>query len=357
MKLQPDSYVAPADSIRAAFAGASSDDVTFLARQCLEIGAWDHALAICDALGDADAPAVTLCRAVATFVAGDGDHALAIVDDLLVRKPNHLSALVVKAQMLVRRGQRAQALPLLLEVTTRYPDYPGAQGLLATLLMPGPHYRDVLARMHERLDPATYVEIGVDTGATLALARRARVAIGIDPEEVPLQHALTPATRLFRLTSDAFFAQHSRQSLLGAARVDLGFIDGLHRFEAALRDFANLEAWSHASATLVLHDCVPLLARSAARQRATKFWVGDTWKVVRALRVYRPDLRIRTLLTPPSGLTVVRCLNPDSTLIHDRFSEIVARFMDDRWDAEPGAYMPELGCVANDEAGLADVLS
>jgi hypothetical protein len=138
--------------------------------------------------------------------------------------------------------------------------------------------------------------------------------------------------------------------------VDLGFIDGMHRFENALSDFANLESWAHADATILMHDCVPILPRSAERERATKFWVGDTWKAVFALIAYRPELRIRTLPCPPSGLVVIRRLNPGSTLLKQRFAEIVDRFRDERWTYEPGQIPTEFRAVSNDERGLLEAV-
>jgi hypothetical protein len=228
--------------------------------------------------------------------------------------------------------------------------------LLSTLLMPGPHYREVLARVHERLRPRCYLEIGVDTGATLALARHSRLAIGVDPAERPLAANLPASAQIFREESDAFF-ERTRDSVFGAQRVDLGFIDGMHRFENALRDFANLERWAHAGAAIVLHDCVPIVARTATRERRTKFWVGDTWKVVFALARFRPELKIRTILAPPSGLVVVRRLNPGSTLLTERFDAIVASLQGTEWTQEPGDFPSELGALANDDRALAEAFA
>jgi hypothetical protein len=174
----------------------------------------------------------------------------------------------------------------------------------------------------------------------------------VDPAERPLTVNLPETARIFREESDVFF-QRSRDSVFGVSRVDLGFIDGMHRFENALRDFANLERWAHAGAVIVLHDCVPIVPHTATRERKTKFWVGDTWKVVFALARFRPELRVRTILAPPSGLVVVRRLNPGSTLLSERFEAIVAALEDAEWTHEPGDFPAELGAVTNDDRGLA----
>lgn len=329
-------------------------EVVLLAQQCLQAGAWDQALAICEATGSLAEPSVRLCHAVATFVGGDKSAALAELVEVLESHPEHLSARAVQAQMLARNGDRAGALPPLLELVERYPDYPGAHGLLASLLMPGPHYRDVLTRLHERTKPRTYLEIGVESGATLALARHSSTVLGVDPEPHPIKHPLPEGARLFHETSDAFFAAHSREGTLGTRRVDLAFIDGMHRFENALLDFAHCESWCHADSIIVLHDCLPLVKGTASRERATNFWVGDTWKVVLALAARRPELRIRTVPCPPSALVVVRRLNPGSNLLLREFSEISAEFAEAEWEHAPGQAPAAFNVVTNDEQGWLD---
>lgn len=351
-----DSYVPSPERIREAFAGASPDEVVFVARSYLESGAWDHVLALCDALEPLDTPGVRLCRAVAQFVSGDVARALAAVEELLDARPTLLAARYVRAQMLARKGERQAAVRALVDLARAYPDYPGALGLLASLLMPGPPYREVLARIHERLRPRSYLEIGVDTGATLALARYSEHAVGVDPAERPLVPHLPPGAQVFREESQTFF-ERDRKQIFGSRRVDLGFVDGMHRFENALADFANLERWAHADATIVLHDCVPIDPVAASRDRETKFWVGDTWKVVFALARYRPELKIRTLLTPPSGLVVIRRLNPGNDSLLQHFAEIVESLRELSWTWKPDAFPSELGAVQNDERGLAEALA
>jgi hypothetical protein len=257
--------------------------------------------------------------------------------------------------MRARTGDIAGARSAFLELTERYPDYPGAQGALASLFMPGPPYREVLAELHRALAPKTYLEIGVETGATLALAKTAEVAVGVDPE-AELEVALPRTARVVREDSDHFFRTRGRATLFGGRSVELVFIDGMHRFEFALRDFSNSEAWSSRNGTIVLHDCVPLVRASASRVRKTRFWVGDTWKAALAIARNRPDLRIRTILTPPSGLVVIRKLDPTSTLLVERNDAIVKELADEEYPFEPGEWPPELHCVPNDAEGLREAL-
>src|SRR5580698_1080401 len=109
---------------------------------------------------------------------------------------------------------------------------------LATRRMPGPDYYTVLRWIHEILRPATYIEIGIRKGESLRLALDQTICVGIDPEP-DIQTPLSANTSVFRMTSDAFFAEEELPKLLHAPAFDLAFIDGLHLFEQALRDFIN----------------------------------------------------------------------------------------------------------------------
>ena len=92
---------------------------------------------------------------------------------------------------------------------------------------------------------------------------------------------------MFALTSDDFFAQQDVRSAFGGRALDLAFIDGMHRFEFALRDFINIERLCSANSVILMHDCYPLDARTAQRERQTGFWSGDIWRLVMLLREQR----------------------------------------------------------------------
>jgi predicted O-methyltransferase YrrM len=359
MTLKPNSFVPDSAAIRQALSGLSAADVVMLLRQCLELRGHDHAIAIAEALPDGlrSEPSVRLCEAVARFVGGELEAAEALVSAVLSQEPDHLLGRALRGEMLGRMGRRDEALAELGWVATRYPDYPGLQGKLSVLLMPGSPYREVLAALHRGLSPRHYLEIGVETGGTLSLATTAAVAIGVDPEQYAIDHRLPAAARVVHMKSDDFFAQHRRQDLFADGPVDLAFIDGMHLFEYALRDFVNVESWCTKDATIVLHDCLPILNVAAERERRTRFWVGDTWKVVMALARYRPDLRVRTVLTPPSGLVVVRGLDPSSQLLRERLSEVTSSLMDLRYERDPGEWPAEFNVVSNSADGLLEALS
>src|SRR2546429_5354250 len=82
-----------------------------------------------------------------------------------------------------------------------------AHGFLASLNFPGPGYLEVISMFHSHLRPRTYLEIGVETGQSMALVRRETRAIGIDPEP-KITHPLAAATSIHATTSDEYFAAH-----------------------------------------------------------------------------------------------------------------------------------------------------
>lgn len=201
-----------------------------------------------------------------------------------------------------------------------------AHQLLAGIRLPGPHYLEVMAAMHSHLRPRTYLEIGVDTGQSIALARPETRAIGIDPE--PRVAARLGAHVAIRVTtSDAYFELRDVRGDLGGMPIDLSFIDGMHQFEFALRDFINIEKYCSARSTVLIHDCYPLTRLTAERERQTDFWSGDIWRLVLILRKYRADLSVNVIATAPTGLTVVRGLDPESKVLAERYDDIVSEYL------------------------------
>ena len=198
---------------------------------------------------------------------------------------------------------------------------------LAAVRMPGENYLDWLKWLHEALRPRTYVEIGVANGWSISLAVPPTVAIGVDPGPT-LASPLKAETHLFCETSDEFFAKRRLDGLLAGEPLGLAFIDGLHSFCQALKDFTGLEEHCGSTSLVALHDTVPLDELTQRTEQQTQFWTGDVWKVVLCLKHYRPDLDIFTLATAPSGLTLVAGLDPSSRVLRDAYPEAVARFAD-----------------------------
>jgi hypothetical protein len=182
---------------------------------------------------------------------------------------------------------------------------------------------EFLSAVHERYRPRSYLEIGIDEGH--GLARSATRTIGVDPH-FHLTTEVACDLKLVRATSDEFFARPDAISWFPEEVVDLTFIDGLHLFEFALRDFMNAERTSGPCSAIIFDDIFPRSVAEASRERHTLFWAGDTYKVMLALERFRPDLAVIPLDTQPTGLLLVLGLDPESKVLAARYEDIVAEY-------------------------------
>jgi hypothetical protein len=189
-----------------------------------------------------------------------------------------------------------------------------------------PHYKAVLAALHDLHKPGNYLDIGVHTGESLRLANRRTLCVGVDPcPEVGPE--LERHSRIERTTSDEFFAS-GRADELFPSGIEMAFIDGMHLFEYALRDFINVEQRSRDRTLVVIHDLIPQDERSAARHREDEAatWMGDVWKLLLVLRDHRPDLQIDLVDTPPSGLGLVRGLKASNHVLEQKYEDLLSEY-------------------------------
>jgi len=257
-----------------------------------------------------------------------------------------------RAYRLAAQGRAHEAQAVLHEALLLEPNLPQVHLALARLRWPGADYRHWLGWLHQRLQPEVYLEIGVEKGESLALARPPSRTIGVDPAPVgdPLALCTVP-TSLYPMKSADFLRSPPPGCELHTRGFDLALVDGDHRMESVLDDFTGLEAWAAPGALVVLHDTLPLTPLTAAPQRQSGFYTGDGWKVVACLRGLRPALRIVTLPVAPSGLTLVTGLDPRSTLLRERRADILDsyRHLDPRRAIDrPDAVLGTLG--VNDPA-------
>jgi len=259
---------------------------------------------------------------------------------------------VEKAIALHALGQYGEAAGAARQAVALDPLVPGGYSLLSQALMPGEAYSDILQRFHAWLAPLTYLEIGVAQGATIALAQPPCVAVGIDPEP-NLQSRFATTTKIFSLESDAYFASRDLRADLGADVLDLAFIDGLHVFQQALRDFINIERFAGKHTVVLVHDCIPLDALTSSVERRTAFWTGDVWKLIAALGRWRPDLDVQSVATSPSGLGVICRLDPENRVLGDHYDAIVAEFLDQAPPVTPQDRLERLSVVDNDWGKIA----
>jgi Methyltransferase domain len=189
--------------------------------------------------------------------------------------------------------------------------------------MPGADYHKVLQWVHRTLRPPLYIEIGVNDGASLKFTKSGTKSIGIDPypRSEPMRNV-----EIFSMTSDEFFEKVEAGHIKGAHAFSLAFIDGLHTYDQALRDFVNLEKISSAESVIMLHDCIPLDVISASNPRASHFYTGDVWKTLLIIARNRPDLNICIFPAWPSGLVLITGLNSESELLEQNFSALVDQY-------------------------------
>lgn len=277
-------------------------------------------------------------------------------DDLALTQawPLPLRRLLLEGRQALLRGQADLACRRYEAALRVEPNIPEAHAGLALARRPGPDYRVWLKTLHDTLRPAFYLEIGIETGRTLRLAGAGTIAIGIDPNpRIPADTPLPGRTRVVARTSQAFFADPQATASLPGA-IDLAFIDGDHRFEAVLHDFIAVEAHMAPNGIIALHDTWPLNPGTATETRRTGFYTGDCWKLIPCLRAVRPDLRLLTIPTAPTGLTLVTALDPTSTVLRDRLDSLLAAYAPLPYGA---AGERLLALSGNDRAALDQVMA
>ena len=197
--------------------------------------------------------------------------------------------------------------------------------------LPGPDYYSVLRWIHRILRPERYLEIGIRRGDSLRLALPETKCIGIDPTPL-LDGPPNANTRILSITSNEFFRYHTLADIWGLNTFSLAFVDGLHLFEQALLDFAHLERLASPGSIIMVHDCLPLDATTSERIRTTDFYNGDVWKLAMCLKNRRPDLKIKTIRTGPTGLCLIGNLQSQSEMLLTKYEEYVGEYLTLRFD-------------------------
>jgi hypothetical protein len=184
------------------------------------------------------------------------------------------------------------------------------------------HKHELLRRLHRKLEPRTYFEIGVRKGFSLSMSRVPSVAV--DPFYEVTYEVLCDV-HLVRSTSDEFFARKHPFAHLPSPVLDLAFIDGMHLAEFALRDFINTERYCHPGSVVVIDDVLPRTVDAASRGRTgAGAWAGDVYKIIEVMRSHRPDLVVLEIDTKPTGSLVVMMTDPSDTRLAQAYDDVVA---------------------------------
>ncbi len=199
----------------------------------------------------------------------------------------------------------------------------------------GSYYLEFLSTLNRELQPQSYFEIGTDNGFSLNCFTCD--VLCIDPNFQITSHVWQKRRRtmLIQSTSDEFFADKGIRQYFPNGP-DIAFLDGMHRAEYLLRDLINVEKESHSRTLVLMHDCLPLSTRMAERDPRPgdpsegnyQFaWTGDVWRVLFALKKYRPDLRVSYLDCPPTGLVAIAGLTGGPNVLSDSYEAVIADMM------------------------------
>lgn len=176
-----------------------------------------------------------------------------------------------------------------------------------------------LQQVHATLEPRFYLEVGVFDGASLHQARCP--ALGIDPDPA-VRFKLRDDQRVHvALSNDAF---RDPEVLEALGPLDLVYIDGMHLIENAYEDFCHVERLAHGASVILIDDVFPNHPHQARRQRSSRHWTGDVWKIIRILRLARPDLVLLPVDVSPTGCLMVIGADPENRSLWDGFDFILA---------------------------------
>jgi len=203
-------------------------------------------------------------------------------------------------------------------------------------------YLETIARIHQEVKPDLYLEIGTRRGNSLALASCESIAVDPSPE---LAFELEGHQVLVQKTSDRFFREDA-EALLGNRKPDLAFIDGMHLFEFALRDFIQIERRASPTSIVIIDDIFPNHAVQASRQRRSRVWTGDVWKLYEILKRVRPDLILVPIDCHPTGLLLVAGLNPKQTLLARKYNPLVKEFKEKELGELEKFYVQREGAIS-----------
>lgn len=181
-------------------------------------------------------------------------------------------------------------------------------------------HRRAIPEICKKVNAKTYIEIGYADGRCFSQVD-VPVKMSVDPD--PSAHGCTHV-----MTSDDFFINEAPMLNKHNVKLDVSFIDGLHVFEFALRDFIGVEKYSRKDSIVLFHDCLPRNKNEVTRIKCQPPWTGDVFKVLFALRKWRKDLKIMPLDSEPTGLGLVTNLNPESTILEENYEEIIREFID-----------------------------
>ena len=89
----------------------------------------------------------------------------------------------------------------------------------------------------------------------------------------------------------------------------------------------NVEKYSNKHTLVVIDDIYPGHPSQANRNRCTRAWTGDVWKLIEVFKEYRPDLAIRAINVYPTGLLIISGLDADNSVLANSYEKIVSKYI------------------------------
>jgi hypothetical protein len=172
---------------------------------------------------------------------------------------------------------------------------------------------------------SNYLEIGTRSGTSF-FPIRCRNKTAIDPEfAIPwekkakwyIKNPCNFRSKYFEETSDDFFRLR-QDHLKWTGPIDVALIDGLHTFQASLKDVINSLKYLSPNGIIIMHDCLP--PNEAAAMPTKQFpseeernvegwsdqWNGDVWKSIVYLRRHFSEFLKVFVLDTDYGLGIIR---------------------------------------------------
>lgn len=173
-----------------------------------------------------------------------------------------------------------------------------------------------LKSIQDIIDAKKYLEIGVQAGTTFRSLQLDRMD-GVDPVFMfDVKQVAGNGRHLHQMTSDEFFSRN-----LGVEKYDLVFIDGLHTYDQAYRDFCNVLLRLHHRSIVVIDDVFPCDKHSALRTQDEciasrredpefdggnlRAWHGDVFRLLVFLNLFHTSLCYATVPGKEGVQTVI----------------------------------------------------
>jgi predicted O-methyltransferase YrrM len=163
---------------------------------------------------------------------------------------------------------------------------------------------EFLRLLHNLIRPEVYLEIGVQYGQSLRLAKFSRVAIGIDPN--PQVSEVAANMKLYEMHASDFY---DRELWTENEPAGLAFIDGSHLFEDAVDDFDLVLNSTDRDSVVVFDDVFPRNEVEASRVPNLGTWAGDVWRLHPYLSARHPRTTFILVDVEPTGVMLAYNLN------------------------------------------------